>query len=218
MDLTVLFEEFCRSIVRAKGLDLDERKGNWTSAVKKSFERLGERHGFAPFLNDNRRKSGSYLWDVAWCVEDRVRPRTPPSGAGIPGLTFPKKPYRRLALAAQVEWGRPGQRARTAVYRRNLEEVFRDFYKLLDAKSQTKVMIYSSWQFPNQGGPTGDFVRGFERLLSDYTNHIAAEQYLFIEFNDTGRTVHGYQCKIPRRGPRHFNLRSVGHHGYPRTW
>ena len=197
---------------------LDERHGDWTEAVKKSWERLGKRHGFAPFLNDNRRKSGSYLWDVAWCVEDRVRPRTPPAGAGIPGLEFPKRPYRRLGLVTQVEWGRQGQRPRTQVFRRNMEEVFRDFYKLLDAKAQAKVMVYTSWQYPQQGGPDGLFVQGFERLLADYRNHTAGEQYLFIEFNDRGRTIPGFQCNIPRRGPRHFDLRAVGQRGYPRTW
>ncbi len=218
MDLTVLFEEFCRSIVRARGLHIDERHGEWTSAVKNSLARIGKRHNYAPFLNDDRRKSGAYLWDVAWCIEDKVRRGAQPMGAGIPGLTFPAKPYRRLVLSAQVEWGRPGQRPRTAVYRQNLEEVFRDFYKLLDAKSQLKVMVFTSWKYPNQGGPTGDFVRGFEKLLSDYSNHLAGEGYLFIEFHDAGRTIYGYQCKIPRRGPRHFNLRSVGHRGYPGTW
>jgi len=218
MDLTVLFEEFCRSIVRARGLGLDERHGDWTDAVKNSWQRLGRRHGYSPFLNDNRRKSGSFLWDVAWCVEDRVRPKSPPCGAGIPGLKFPSRPYRRLALVTQVEWGRQGQRPRTQVFRQNLEEVFRDFYKLLDAKSQTKVMVYTSWRYPKQGGPTGLFVQGFERLLADYACHLPGEQYLFIEFHDSGRTIYGYQCRIPKRGPRHFTLRSVGHHGYPGTW
>lgn len=217
-DLTVLFEEFCRSIVRARGLDLEERHGEWTDAVKKSWERLGRRHGFSPFLNDNRRKSGSYLWDVAWCVEDRIRAKSPPMGAGIPGLTFPKRPYRSLDLVAQVEWGRPGQRPRTQVFRQNLQEVFRDFYKLLDAKAETKVMVYTSWRYPQQGGPTGLFVEGFERLMADYRNHTAGERYLFIEFHDSGRTIYGYQCCIPKRGPRHFVLRSLGHHGYPGTW
>lgn len=218
MDFKVLFQEFCRSIVRNRHLELAERHGDWTSAVKASLGRLGKRHGYASFLNDDRRKSGSYLWDVAWCVEDRVRPSTPPRGAGIEGLRFPVRPYRRLALSAQVEWGRPGQRPGTQVFRQNLEEVFRDFYKLLDAKSQYKVMVYTSWSYPQQGGATGLFVQGFERLLADYENHTAGEKYLFIEFHDTGRTIYGYQCAVPRRGPRQLVLRAVGQHGYPGTW
>ncbi len=218
MDLKVLFQEFCRSIVRNRHLELAERHGDWTGAVKATLARLGKRHGHAPFLNDDRRKSGSYLWDVAWCVEDRIRPSIPPRGAGIEGLRFPVRPYRRLVAAAQVEWGRPGQRPDTQVYRQNLEEVFRDFYKLLDAKCELKVMVYSSWRYPKQGGGTGLFVQGFEHLLADYTNHQAGEKYLFVEFHDTVRTIHGYQCTVPRRGPRHLVLRSVGHHGYPGTW
>ena len=218
MDLGALFGEFCRSIVRNRQLGLDERHGEWTSAIKSSLSRLGKRRGHATFLNDDRRKSGSYLWDVAWCVEDRVRQTTPPRGAGIEGLRFPSQPYRRLVLSAQVEWGRPGQRPGTQVFRQNLEEVFRDFYKLLDAKSELKVMVYTSWQYPGQGGPTGLFVRGFEHILADYANHVSGEKYLFIEFHDIGRTIYGYQCAVPRRGPRQLVLRSVGHHGYPGTW
>lgn len=218
MDPAVLFEDFCRSIVRTRDLGIEERRSEWTNAVKNSLSRLGRRNGFTPFLNDDRRKSGAYLWDVAWCVEDRVRPRKPPAGAGITGLRFPRRPYRRLVLTGQVEWGKPGQRARTQVYRQNMEEVFRDFYKLMDAKSQFKVMVYTSWRYPRQGGPTGEFLRGFEHILADYNNHIAGETYLFIEFHDSGRTIYGYQCRVPRRGPRQFHLRSVGHHGYPGTW
>ncbi len=218
MDFKVLFQEFCRSIVRNRHLELAERHGDWTSAVKASLGRLGKRHGYAAFLNDDRRKSGSYLWDVAWCVEDRVRPSNPPRGAGIEGLRFPVRPYRKLALSAQVEWGRPGQRPGTQVFRQNLEEVFRDFYKLLDAKSQFKVMVYTSWRYPQQGGATGLFVQGFERLLADYQNHTAGEKYLFLEFSDNARTIYGYQCAVPRRGRRDLILRAVGQHGYPATW
>jgi len=218
MDLQVelIFEEFCAHLVRTRTLPIAERHSEWTHAVKRSIGRLGERRGFTVLTTDDRRKSGSYLWDVAWAREDA--PSRVPTGAGIPGLHFPRSPYRQLVLSAQVEWGKPGQRGRTQMYRMNLEEVFRDFYKLLDAKSEVKVMVFTSWLYPGQGGPTGEAVKGLQQILADYRAHLPGERYLFIEFFDVGRQILGYRCQVPRRGPKNLQIVAVGHHGYPSTW
>ncbi len=218
MDLKLLFDEFAASMVRERALDTSERLSDWSAAVKSRLVRLGKRRGYSPFVTDDRRKSGSYLWDVAWCVEEKRKRGQPPSGAGVPGLTFPSAPYRRLVLTAQVEWGRQGQRPGTQVYRQNLEEVFRDFYKVLDARSQTKVMVYTGWAFPEQCGADGWFLKGFRQILLDYEAHTPGDQYLFIEFDDIAREVRGYSTDVPRRGPKAFRVRTLGEASYPRRW
>ena len=58
------------------------------------------------------------------------------------------------------------------MFRQNLEEVFRDFYKLMDARSQTKVMVYTTWLFTDQGGLDGMFLQGFRQILLDYEGHL----------------------------------------------
>ncbi len=216
LQLDLIFEEFCTHFVRSRGLSIAERHSEWTHAVKQSLVRLGERRGLATVATDDRRKSGAHLWDVAWCQEDPKTSR--PTGAGIVGVQFPRSPYRQLILAGQVEWGKPGQTRRTQMYRLNLEEVFRDFYKLLDSKCQAKVMVFTSWLHPGQGGPTGEAIRGLERILSDYQNHLPGERYLFIEFFDVGRQILGYRCQIPKRGPKTFQILAIGQHSYPGTW
>jgi len=218
LDLKLLFDEFAASMVRARELDTGERLSDWTSAVKSRLVRLGARRKYQPFATDDRRKSGAYLWDVAWCVEDKVKRGQPPTGGGIPGLQFPHAPYRRLVLTAEVEWGRQGQRSGTQVFRQNLEEVFRDFYKLMDARSQTKVMVYTTWLFNDQGGLDGLFLKGFRQILLDYESHLPQDSYLFIEFDDRTRMLNGYSTEVPRRGPRPFRLKHLGSVPYPRRW
>ena len=180
--------------------------------------KLGARRGYSPFATDDRRKSAAYLWDVAWCVEDRRKRGEGPSGAGIPGLGFPESPYRRLVLTAEVEWGRQGQRPGTQVFRQNLEEVFRDFYKVIDARSPTKVMVYTGWLYPGQCGLEGYFLQGFHQILMDYESHVPGDQYLFIEFDDISRSLSGYTTEVPRRGPRPFRMKTLGTLPYPRRW
>ena len=218
MDLKLLFDEFAASMVRARELDTSERLSDWTAAVKTRFVRLGKRRKYVPFATDDRRKSGAYLWDVAWCVEDKVKRGQPPSGAGIDGLKFPHAPYRKLVLTLECEWGRQGQRPGTQVFRQNLEEVFRDFYKLMDARCQTKVMVYTTWLFPDQGGTDGLFLRGFRQILLDYESHLPSDQYMFIEFDDRSRCIRGYKTEVPRRGPRPFRVKELGSVPYPRRW
>jgi len=218
VDLKLLFDEFAASMVRARDIDTSERLSDWTSAVKTRLVRLGARRKYVPFATDDRRKSGAYLWDVAWCIEDKVRRGQPPTGAGIEGLEFPHAPYRKLVLTAEVEWGRQGQRSGTQVFRQNLEEVFRDFYKLMDARSQSKVMVYTTWLFQKQGGPDGLFLQGFRQILLDYEGHLPQDNYLFIEFDDRERTINGYTTEVPRRGPRAFRIKQVGSAKYPKKW
>ena len=217
MDLKLLFDEFAASMVRERGVSTEERLSDWTSAVKSRLLRLAKRRGYQAFANDDRRKSGAYLWDVAWCVEDKPR-RGPPQGAGIAGLTFPHAPYRRLVLTAEVEWGRRGRRTGTQVFRQNMEEVFRDFYKVMDARSGTKVMVYTTWLYPDQGGLDGLFLEGFRRILLDYEGHLPGDQFLFIEFNDLSREVRGFSTEVPRRGPRPFRMKELGIGKYPKKW
>ncbi len=218
MDLKLLFDEFAASMVRERSLDTSERLSDWSAAVKSRLVRLGKRRGYAPFVTDDRRKSGSYLWDVAWCVEDKRKRGQPPTGAGVPGLEFPAAPYRRLVLTAEVEWGRQGQRVGTQVYRQNMEEVFRDFYKVVDARSQTKVMVYTGWNFPDQCGAEGWFLHGFRQILLDYEAHTPGDQYLFIEFDDIAHELRGFSTDVPRRGPKAFRMRALGDVPYPRRW
>ncbi len=218
MDLKLLFDEFAASMVRERSIDTSERLSDWSAAVKTRLVRLGKRRNYAPFATDDRRKSAAYLWDVAWCEEDARKRGAPPTGASIPGLQFPAVPYRRLALTAEVEWGRQGQRAGTQVFRQNLEEVFRDFYKVMDARSQTKVMVYTGWMFPGQAGLDGAFLQGFRQILLDYQAHTPGDQYLFIEFDDVARMLRGYCTEVPRRGPRPFRVRLLGESAYPRKW
>jgi len=218
LDLKLLFDEFAASIVRERTLQTDERLSSWTNAVKSRLVRLGKRRGYSPFATDDRRKSAAYLWDVAWCVEDKLKRGQPPTGAGIEGLNFPVGAYRKLILTAEVEWGRQGQRPHTQVFRQNLEEVFRDFYKLLDARSSTKVMVYSTWLYPFQAGVDGVFLKGFRNILLDYESHLPDDSYLFIEFDDRSRTLSVYTTRVPKRGPRPFKMRTLGTVAYPRRW
>ncbi len=218
MDLKLLFDEFAASMARAKDLTTEERLSDWSAAVKTRLQRLAKRRGYVSFANDDRRKSGAYLWDVAWCIEDKVPRRAAPNGAGIAGLTFPHAPYRKLVLTAEVEWGRRGRRRGTQVFRQNLEEVFRDFYKLIDARSGTKVMAYTTWLYPGQAGLDGLFLQGFRKILQDYQGHLPGDQYLFIEFADLDKHVRGYATEVPRRGPRPFRMKELGAVKYPRRW
>ncbi len=219
MDLKLLFDEFAASMVRERNLDTSERLSDWSAAVKVRFERLGKRRGYVPFATDDRRKSAAYLWDLAWTVEDKVKRGQPPSGAGLDvGLKFPAAPYRRLVLTLEVEWGRQGQRPHTQVFRQNLEEVFRDFYKLMDSRSSTKVMVYTTWLYPDQAGLDGLFVRGFRQLLLDYESHLPQDEYLLVEFDDRDKMLRGYTTSVPKRGPRTFRMRQLGERPYPRKW
>lgn len=218
MDLKLLFDEFAASMVRAKDLTTEERLSDWSAAVKTRLERLAKRRGYVSFANDDRRKSGAYLWDVAWCIEDKLPRHAPPNGAGIPGLTFPHAPYRKLVLTAEVEWGRRGQRRGTQVFRQNLEEVFRDFYKVMDARSGTKIMAYTTWLYPDQGGIDGLFLQGYKQILLDYQGHLPSDQYLFLEFDDLGGQIRGFSTEVPRRGPRAFRMKELGAVKYPKRW
>ena len=219
MDLKLLFDEFAASVVRERSLTTAERLSDWSAATKSRFVRLGKRRGYVPFATDDRRKSAAYLWDVAWTVEDKLKRGQPPSGAGLEvGLKFPLAPYRRLVLTMECEWGRQGQRAHTQVFRQNREEVFRDFYKLMDARSEAKVMVYTTWLYPEQAGPDGLFVRGFRQLLLDYTGHSPSDAYLFVEFDDRDKALRGYTTAVPKRGPRTFRIRQIGEVNYPRRW
>jgi len=218
VDLKLLFDEFAASMVRERTLQTDERLSSWTNAVKSRLVRLGKRRGYSPFATDDRRKSAAYLWDVAWCVEDPVKRGQSPGGAGIDGLSFPVGSYRKLALTAEVEWGRQGQRPHTQVFRQNLEEVFRDFYKLLDARSSSKVMVYTTWSYPLQAGLDGLFLKGFRNILLDYQGHLPDDSYLFIEFDDRARMLRGYTTRVPKRGPWRFKMTSIGEVSYPRRW
>jgi len=218
LDLKLLFDEFAASMVRERSIDTTERLSDWSAAVKSRFVRLGKRRGYTPLANDDRRKSASYLWDVAWAIEDKPKRGAAPSGAGVPNLQFPTVPYRKLVLTAQVEWGRQGQRPGTQVYRQNLEEVFRDFYKVIDARSSAKVMVYTSWLFPGQSGLNGWFLQGFRQILLDYRTHLPGDQYLFVEFDDANRMLSGYSTEVPARGPKTFRVRPLGQVPYPRKW
>lgn len=218
MDLKLLFDEFAASMVRAPRLTIEERLTDWTHAVKKRFIKLGARRGYATFANDDRRKSASYLWDVTWSVEDNPQRGQPPTGAGVPELTFPVVPYRKLVLALEVMWGRQGQRPQTQVFRQNLEEVFRDFYKLLDANGPVKVMVYTSWSYPHQSGVDGLFLQGFQQILKDFEAHRPGDQYLFVEFDDAEGKLRGFTTSVPRRGPRPFHMQALGEVDYPRRW
>ena len=218
MDLKLLFDEFAASMVRERSLTTAERLSDWSAAVKARFVRLGKKRSYTPFATDDRRKSAAYLWDVAWAIEDRLKRGQAPSGAGIKGLKFPGAPYRRLILTMEVEWGRQGQRPHTQVFRQNLEEVFRDFYKLMDARSSTKVMVYTTWQYPGQSGLEGLFLQGFRRILLDYDGHLPGDSYLFVEFDDRAAMLRGYMTSVPKRGPRSFKVRELGAVSYPRRW
>jgi hypothetical protein len=218
VDLKLLFDEFAASMVRERNVTTEERLSDWSSAVKSRLMRLARRRGYKSFANDDRRKSGAYLWDVAWCIEDKVPRRATPKGAGIDGLTFPHAPYRKLVLTAEVEWGRRGLRRGTQVFRQNMEEVFRDFYKVMDARSQTKVMVYSTWLYPDQGAIDGLFLQGFRQILLDYQGHVPSDQYLFMEFNDRDKELRGFATEVPRRGPRPFRIKELGKVKYPRRW
>ena len=218
MDHKLLFDEFAASMVRERNLTTVERLSDWSGAVKGRLVRLGKRRGYVPFATDDRRKSAAYLWDVAWTIEDKVKRGQPLCGAGIEGLKFPSAPYRRLMLTAEVEWGRQGQRPHTQVFRQNLEEVFRDFYKLMDARSPNKVMVYTSWNYPGQSGVEGLFLKGFRNILLDYEAHQPGDSYLFIEFDDARKKLSGYLTAVPKRGPRSFRIRELGSVSYPRRW
>lgn len=218
MESRLIFSEFAASIHRAPDLRIDERLSDWTHAVKESIARAGKRRGFQPFVTDDRRKSGAFLWDVAWCEEDPRHSSRGAWGAGVEGLEFPVVPYRRLQLVAEVEWGRPGQRRRTRSWQRNIEEVFRDFYKLLDARSAHKIMVYTTWQFEGQGGEDGAFLRGFRELLLAYRGHDPNDRYLFIEFDDKEHQIRGWSTKVPARGPASFRIETVGERAYPPRW
>ena len=218
MDLKLLYDEFAASMVRERNLTTVERLSDWSAACKTRFVRLGKRRGYVPFANDDRRKSAAYLWDVAWTVEDKRKRGEPPTGAGIEGLSFPVAAYRKLMLTLQVEWGRQGQRPNTQVFRQNLEEVFRDFYKLMDARSETKVMIYTSWMYPGQAGLDGLFIKGYRQILLDYRGHQPGDNYLLVEFDDRARQLSGYCTSVPKRGPRSFRFRELGSSPYPRRW
>jgi hypothetical protein len=218
LDLALLFQEFAASMVRAKDLDTAERLSPWSHAVKERLGRLGKKRGFAPYLTDDWRKSGSFLWDVAWAVEDKVKPGHKPWGAGVAGLQFPNVPYRRLALVAEVEWGRRGQRKDTRNFEKNLEEVFRDFYKLLDARCPARVMVYTSWLYPDQSGPEGLFVRGIREILLGYEAHDPEDGWLLVEFDDVARRLCGYTTQVPSRGPRSFQFRALPEWKYPTRW
>lgn len=212
-----IFDEFASGMLRVRGLDLSERQADWSAAVKRRLLLTGKRRGYVSLANDDRRRSGSYVWDVAWCDEGAARRRSQ-KWAGIPNLAFPLRPYRALVLAAEVEWGKPGIRRNTAVWRQNMEEVFRDFYKLLDARSSLKIMVYSSWRYPDQGGRHGHFLRGFQQLLRDYQGHQGGERYLFFEFQDRTRQLCGWHTQVQKRGSRPFHMRSLGSYDYPRSW
>jgi hypothetical protein len=99
-----------------------------------------------------------------------------------------------------------------------MEEVFRDFYKVMDARSGTKVMVYTTWLYPDQGGLDGLFLEGFRRILLDYEGHLPGDQFLFIEFNDLSREVRGFSTEVPRRGPRPFRMKELGIGKYPKKW
>ena len=216
MDLKLLFDEFAASMVRERSIDTSERLSDWSGAVKSRLVRLGKRRGYTPFATAARRKSAAYLWDVAWTVEDKLKRGQPPTGAGIDGLKFPRAPYRSLILTAEVEWGRQGQRPHTQVFRQNLEEVFRDFYKLMDSRSPVKVMVYTTWRYPEQAGIDGLFLTGFRRILLDYEGHQPGDSYLLIEFDDRSRRLRGYTTAVPKRGPRAVRMRELGEVSYPR--
>ena len=201
VDLKLLFDEFAASMVRERSLTTAERLSDWSAAVKARFVRLGKKRSYTPFATDDRLKRGQA-----------------PSGAGIKGLKFPVAPYRRLILTMEVEWGRQGQRPHTQVFRQNLEEVFRDFYKLMDARSSTKVMVYTTWQYPGQSGLEGLFLQGFRRILLDYDGHLPGDSYLFVEFDDRAALLRGYMTSVPKRGPRSFKVRELGAVSYPRGW
>ncbi len=218
LDLPLLFQEFAASMVRAQDLDTAERLAAWTHAVKERLGRAGKRRGFTPFLTDDSRKSGAFLWDVAWAMEDRHERGKAPWGAGVPDLQFPVVPYRRLALVAEVEWGRRGQRKGTLNFEKNLEEVFRDFYKLLDARSSARVMVYTSWLYPGQSGAEGRLLQGLREILLAYEGHDPEDAYLFVEFDDVARRLRGYTTEVSRRGPRSFRLRILPEWKYPARW
>jgi hypothetical protein len=218
VDIQLLYDEFAASMLRERNLSTVERLSDWSAAVKSRLLRLGTRRGYATFATDDRRKSGAYLWDVAWCIEDKPQRGAPASGAGIDGLRFPHAPYRRLVLAAEVEWGRQGQRIHTDVFRKNMEEVFRDFYKVMDARCSAKVMVYTSWLYPEQSGEEGLFLKGFKQILLDYQAHLPGDQYMFIEFDDSKQRLSGYTTEVPRRGPQTFRMRALGSHPYPAKW
>lgn len=218
MEPRLLFQEFTASLHRVPDLPLAERLSSWTHAAKESLVRVGKRRGYRPFVTDDRRKSGAFLWDVAWCVEDDRVANRPAWGAGVEGIRFPLVPYRELVLVAEVEWGRPGERRRSLAWSRNLEEVFRDFYKLLDARAQHKVMVYTTWSFSGQGGEEGAFVKGFAEILKAYRGHAPGDRYLFVELNDSERMMRGWSTRIPLRGRPGFGISAVGERPYPASW
>jgi hypothetical protein len=89
-----------------------------------------------------------------------------------------------IALAVESEWGRN-------------RDVLNDFGKLLVIKAPLKLMVYCTSHHEKE---SADRRVGIDSYMRKFTNHIAGEQYVLLEFAVPERMVYAYGFSVPADG------------------
>ncbi len=197
-------------------LPIGSRSTEWRIEAQKAFAGIARHAGLVPILADPRRKTGAMLWDAAACAETDAPPKGLPD---VPPLAFPRRAYTALVAVMQAEWGVPGKRRGTRVWKQNMEEVLRDSYKLLDARCRHRFLLYSTWSHPDQAGADGRMLQALSAVLGAYASHQSGDTWLFVELDDEQRLIRGYGWMVPKRGGiRQYQPRLLGQRAYPARW
>jgi hypothetical protein len=129
-----------------------DRRTDWTPWVKANIHDLIDRADYVVSPEDSKSTKGEFL-TLDTCIEERRYPK-------------------RILLIAESELD--DRRFR-------LQEIIKDFEKLLPLKSSFKLLVFSSQR---EGVKNEVILTEIKRGLDGYGHHLLGETYIFIDYNE----------------------------------
>lgn len=160
--------------IRALQLTYDMSAREWTKAVIDTLVAMGKNQGYEVYP-DKEAGMGEVLLDCVW-------------------YDVEKEPYvyKKMILGAESEWGTEENKAL------NTEEVIFDFYKLLDFRCESKVMIFSTYNYDE--AYCTQLTNELLEILRSYETHMTGETYYLIDFSDKLNSINYSMVSITESG------------------
>jgi hypothetical protein len=117
--------------------------------------------------------------------------------------------YKKMILGAESEWGTWESKAL------NTEEVIFDFYKLLDFRCESKVIIFSTYSYDETC--CTQLTNEILEILRSYENHMTGEKYYLIDFSDKLNSINCSTVSITKSG-KIPDLKIHDTHKFPHSW
>jgi hypothetical protein len=161
-DLPISAEHLARKVIGELRPLAKTEVGNteWTGVVKTTFATLASKYHCQPLYASKEPKRSEFMLDFVWWNESE----------------------ERAILGLESEWGNPWDYKSPKNHGNVIEAIVEDFWKLLVFKAPLKVLVHTTVNAQMRH----DLDHRLRSEISRYSQHLAGECYLLLEFSVAG--------------------------------